>query len=195
MIARLRIPPAGDPQLDEYALNDCLGVALIDICSVTDWPWLLTSTPVTFTAGSTPMPATAVKVRDLIINDRRAQAVSNAAYFDAVTQTSRFVWTVLGTNIQITPVPTVSPPATLWFVRQEPALTGEIATPLIPEAHQSTLLARACYQAEVRRGRPDAAAFHDAEYDKGLMRMRDAMQTRTGPRQIRERGQSWWARW
>lgn len=192
---RLRIPPAGDPLLDEPMLNDMLRAALIDICSGNDWPWLLTTASVTFTAGVGPLPSTAVKVRDLVINSRRGEYVENAEFLDCQSLLSRFVWTVLGPNIVLTPAPTISPTNTLYFIRPEPALTADTQSPLLPEAHQQVLIARACYHAEVRRGRADAASFHDDEYERGLNRMKDATKRRTGPRQIREGGQRWFATW
>lgn len=192
---RLRIPPSGDPLLDEPILNDMIRAALVDICSVSDWPWLLTSAAVTFTAGVGPLPASCVKVRELILNSRRGEYVDNAEFWDCQALLSRFAWTVLGPNIVLTPVPTVAPTTLLWFIQGEPALTADTQSPLIPEAHQQVVIARATYHAEVRRGRAEAAAFHEAEYERGLSRMADANKRRTGPRQIREARQRWYATW
>lgn len=192
---RLRIPANGDPLLDDTTLNDLIRIALIDISGVSDWPWLLTSASLTFTTGTAPMPATAVKLRELIVNSKRAEYVGDAEFFDCQALLSRFVWTDLGATIMLTPVPTVAPTATLWFVRGEPAIVLDTVSPLIPEAHQQVVIARACYHAEVRRGRAEAATFHEQEYERGLVRMRDATRSRTGPRQIRQGGQRWWATW
>lgn len=192
---RLRIPPAGDPLLDEVTINDMIRAALVDVCSVSDWPWLLTSAAVTFAAGIAPLPTTCVKVRDLVVNSRRGEYVDNAEFLDCQSLLSRFVWTVLGPNIVITPAPTTSPTNTLWFIQGEPALTADTQAPLIPEAYQQVVIARATYHSEVRRGRADAAAFHEAEYERGLARMADASKRRNGPRQIREGGQRWFATW
>jgi hypothetical protein len=192
---RLRIPPAGDPLLDEPTLNDMIRAALIDVSSVSDWPWLLTSTSLTFTAGVAAIPQNATKVRDLIVNSRPAEYVGNAEFFLCQSVASRFVWTVLGTNIQLTPAPTVSPTNTLWYIQPEPSLTSDIMGPLVPQAHQQVLIARACYHAEVRRGRAEAASFHNAEYERGAERMKEATHTRTGPRQIRTASVGWYASW
>ena len=194
---RLRIPTTGDPLLDDVTLNDTIRAALIDVSAVTDWPWLLTSSSLTFTAGLGPLPSNCVKVRELMVNSVRAQAVGNAEYFDAIITPSYWVYTVLGSNIALTPVPTApaSPTNVLWYIQTEPALTTDVQSPLIPEAHQQTLLARACYHAEVRRGRAEAASFHNAEYERGLTMMKDAGWRKTGPRQIRQSNTTWFARW
>jgi len=195
VIQRLRIPPAGDPLLDEPMLNDLIAQALRDVSSVSDWPWLVTSASITFTAGVGPVPATMVKVRELVINTARAKYVDLAEFLDTAWLGSQYVWTVIGTNIQLSPAPTISPTNTLYFIRGEPELTSDIAVPLIPEAHQAAILSRASYHAEVRRGRAEAAQFHNMEYEGDLNRMRDATKTRTGPRQVREAGARGRATW
>ena len=140
---RLRLPPAGDPLLDEPTLNDCLAAALLDVSAVKDWPWLLTSASITFTAGVGPLPSTCVKLRDLMINGWRARPSELAEYLDQATYQTMFMWTLIGSNIQLTPAPATSPTNTLYFIQGEPALTADTQSPLIPEAHQPAVLARA----------------------------------------------------
>lgn len=195
LILRLRIPPAGDPLLDEPTLNECIAQALRDISSVSDWPWLLTSSSLTFTAGVAPAPATMVKVRELTITSVRAKFVGLAEFLDIVGTGDQWVWTVIGTNVQLTPAPTTSPTNVLYFIRAEPDLTVDTQSPLIPEAHQQAVLSRASYHACVRKGLADAAQFHQTEYGEDLNRMRDATKVRTGPRQVREAGGRWQATW
>ena len=195
LVLRLRLPPAGDPLLDEPTLNQCIEQALRDVSSVSDWPWLITSSSVTFTAGVGPAPATMVKVRELVVNSTRAKYVELNEFLDTVALGDQWVWTVIGTNLRLTPVPTVSPTNTLYFIRAEPDLTLDTQSPLIPEAHQQAVLSRASYHAEIRRGRAEAAAVHNAEYEDDLRRMRDATKTRVGPRQVRQAGSRWTATW
>lgn len=192
---RLRIPPAGDPLLDEPTLNECIDQALRDISAVSDWPWLLTSASLTFTAGVAPVPATMVKARELTISGTRAKNVDLAEFLDIVATGDQWVWAIIGSNIQLTPVPTTSPTNALYFIKGEPSLTADVSIPLIPEAHIAAVLSRASYHACVRKGMADAAQFHHSEYLEDLNRMRDATKTRTGPRQVRAAGGRWQATW
>lgn len=193
---KLRLPPAGDPTLTETTLNDCLRLALRDVSSVKDWPWLLTTASVTFTAGVGPQPATLVKLRELVVNSLRAHYVELAQFLDIIgNQTGQFVWTDIGTNIQLSPAPTTSPTNTLYFIRGEPELTADTQSPLCPEAHQAAVLARAAFHAEIMRGKADAATVHNQEYEGDIARMMDAPKRRNAPRQIRESGYQIWASW
>lgn len=192
---RMGIPPAGDPMLDEPILNGCIGQALRDISAVSDWPWLITSASLTFTAGVAPVPATMVKVRELTISGTRAKNVDLAEFLDIQAAGDQWVWAVIGSNIQLSPAPTTSPTNVLYFIRGEPALTADTQSPLLPEAHQPAVLSRASYHACVRKRMADAAQFHHGEYLEDLNRMRDATKTRTGPRQVREAGGRWKATW
>lgn len=193
--SRLRIPPAGDPLLDEPTLNDKITEALNDVSSISDWPWLLTTSALTFTAGIAPMPANMVKVRDVYINGFRARGVELGEFLDEVGLAYNNVWTIIGTNIQLTPVPSVVPTATLYYIQQEPALTLDTASPLIPEAHQGAVVARASYHAEIHRAKADAAQFHNGEYQECMKRMMDATKRVNKPRQVRLASVQRWATW
>lgn len=195
LINRLRIPVAGDPLLDEPTLNDMITQALNDVCSVRDWPWLVTSASVTFTAGIGPLPATCVKTRDLVVNGWRAREAELSEYLDQATFATMYLWTIIGSNIQLNPPPLVSPPNTLYFVRGEPVLALDQSAPLIPDAHVSAVIARAAYHSEIRRARADAAGFHNGEYEAALKKMMDATKRSNRPRQIREAGYQRWASW
>src|SRR4051812_6685939 len=119
---RLRIPPAGDPLLDEPILNECIDQALRDISAVSDWPWLLTSASLTFntTTGIAPAPAAMVKMRELTIAGTRAKNVDLAEFLDIVATGDQWVWTIIGTNVQLTPIPSTVPVAVLWYIKAEP---------------------------------------------------------------------------
>lgn len=195
VMSLLRIPPVGDPLLDEPTINDFIQAGLNDISSYSDWPWLLTSASLTFTAGSAPLPSTFVKARELVINNARAKPGELAEFLDQSMWATAFMWTIIGANIQLMPVPTVSPTNTLYFIRPEPVMTIDTASPLLPDAHQAALIARVRYYAEVRRAKADAAAFHSAEYETHLKRMADATKRVNRPRQIRQSGFERWATW
>lgn len=195
LVKRLRIPPAGDPLLDEPTLNDCIAQALTDVSNVRDWPWLLTTASVTFTAGVGPLPTSCVKTRDLVINGWRARPSDLAEFLDQATYATMYMWSIIGPNIQLNPAPVTSPTNTLYYIRSEPALTTETQAPLIPDAHLPAVLSRASYHAEIIRARSDAAGFHNGEYEIDIKRMMDATKRSNRPRQIREAGYQRWASW
>lgn len=195
LISRLGIPPVGDGLLDQSELNNIIGYALRDLSSEHDWPWLLTSASLTFTSGVATSPSTLVKVRDLVVNGRRAKYVPLTAFLDASAAGVECVWTDTGTSIRLTPAPSTAPTATLWYVQGEPALGVDTASPLVPDAHHQMVVARASYLANTRRNRMEEAQRDDNEYQMGLRKMRDASWSKTGPRTVRPAGVALWASW
>lgn len=187
--SRLRLPAQGDPLLTDDVLNGCVRLALNDISAAHDWPWLLTSGTVTFSTstGKAAYPADCVRIRELIVNNRRALRCGLAEWIDAQTLGS-YVWTEIGGQLALTPIPTVAPTATLYYCRQEPVLTADTASPLLPEANVASLIARASYHANMRRRVSEDAAADDNEYQAGVKQMRTAMWAKTGPRQVRTGG-------
>ena len=195
LTSRLGIPSAGDSLLDSTTLNDIIGYALRDLSSESDWPWLLTSSSVTFTGADATAPTTMVKARELTINGRRARFMPLAEFLDAQSASVSCVWTVLGTTIRLTPTPSTAPTAVLYFVRGEPTLSGDSSEPLCPDAHHQVVLARASYHANTRRNRFEDAARDDNEYQLSVRKMRDAQWVKSGPRQVKASGSFNWATW
>jgi hypothetical protein len=128
LIARLGIPPTGDGLLTPAALVECLDLALTDLSDAKQWPWLLTSASLTFTAGVAPFPTSpaVADVRELEIDGRRAKkAGSLPEFLDALGERNRCVWFVEGTNVKLAPVPTTAPTsATLYYSRAEAGAGG-----------------------------------------------------------------------
>jgi hypothetical protein len=131
----------------------------------------------------------------LVINNQRACPAPLAEFLDNAPVASRYLWSVVGANVQLSPVPATSPTNTLYYIRPEPALTVDSQSPLIPEAHQAAVIARAAYYASVAKAQADAANFHNTEYENALRAMRDATKRETRPRQVRDVGTSLWATW
>lgn len=197
LTSRLGIPPAGDGLLTETALNECLDLALRDLSDAGSWPWLLSSSSVTFTDGVAPFPTGVEQPRELSIGGVRARKASSLPEFlDCLADLSRCVWFAIGTNVQIAPVPTTSPSsAVLYFQTAEPALVADGQSPLLPPGHHNVLLARATYHANMRRTKYDGADRANGEYEAGLRRMLDAQRATSGQRRIRAAGSTTWATW
>ena len=195
LTSRLGLPITGDALLDTSELINALDAALRDMCNEYDWPWLVAEASLTFTTGVAPKPSGCVKVKELVVNDRRAKFAPLAAYLDIAARGAQCVWTETGTNVKITPVPTTAPDATLYYVQAEPALASDTTEPLLPATYHQTLLARAAYHANVRRNRMEDAARDDNEFQLSVRKMKDAGWARTGPRYVRSAGTSLWANW
>lgn len=195
--SRLGIPSTGDALLTDTELNNIIGYALRDVSSERDWPWLRSSSSVTFstTTGLAAAPATMMKPLHLVIGGRRAKHVPLTEFLDAQAIGYLCVWTLNGTNLALNPVPSSVPTATLYFLLGEPTLAGDSSSPLLPDSHHQVLIARASYLANTRRSRKDDAQRDLAEYEDGVRRMWDASNVKSGPRTVRAAGTTLWARW
>lgn len=195
---RLKMPESGDPLLPDATLNDIIRQSLNDFSREFDWPWLLTSASLTFstTTGLAPLPAGFVRPRELMIGGtattrKRARYSRLAEYLDFKAIGGYRVWTVLGTNVELSIIPTTVPSALLYYVQQEPALASDAAAPLLPEAYQDAMLARAAYHAEIRRGRPEASMVHDNEFQLEMKKMRKHEFAASGPRRVTVASSNW----
>lgn len=197
LTSRLGIPSTGDGLLTETALNECLDLALRDVSDAGSWPWLLSTSTVTFTDGVAPFPTGVQEVRELTIAGVRARKASSLPEFlDRLADGALCVWFPVGTDVQIAPVPTTDPStAVLYFQLTEPALEADAQSPLMPAKHHNVALARAAYHAYIRRQKYDAADRANGDYEAGLQRMRDAQRATTGQRRIRPAGSTTWATW
>lgn len=195
LISRLGIPSTGDALLTNTSLDDIIGYALRDLASEHDWPWLVTDDTLTFTNGVAAAPAALVKPLDLIINGKRARYASRAEFRDAQANGNVCAWTVIGSSVMMTPVPTTAPTASLDYIQAEPALANDQAEPLLPDAHHQVLIARASYLANTRRNRKEDAMRDADEYGDGVRRMWDAIYVKSAPRTVRAAGTTVWARW
>lgn len=197
--SRLGLPSTGDPYVDDTTLNDLIQQALTELSAEYQWPWLLTSAALTFTAGSAPFPTSTppMHLRDVTIAGRRARhATSLAEYLDVLADGSRCVWFEIGTTINLAPVPATSPSsATLYYIQNEPSLTADSSIPLVKAQHHNVVVARAAYLINVRRGRMEEAQRDLGEYVEGVKKMRDSYPMRSGPRSVRPAGATYWAVW
>ena len=177
------IPDTGDGLAGHTDINDSVAAALRDISAESRWPWLLTSTSLTFTAGVAPLPDDCTQISAVQINGVPA---TQASLEDVLAGTRSYVWAADATTIQLYPVPSTVPIATLWFYRSEPVLEIDTAAPLLPATFHQSLVARASYHLNVRRNVNDRAAQDLAEYQGGLKNMMQARSRSSSPRVIRD---------
>lgn len=197
---RLRngIPDVGDGLAGHTDIDDCVALALIDVCAEARWPWLLTTASLTFstTTGqvTSGLPVSYPHIHKLEINNRVAQYVP---LDDFLTEQRRWVWTDLGNNIALFPVPSTVPTATLYYWQDEPALDQDTDSPILPATFHQILVARASYHLNLRRNRNAEVARDLAEWQSGLKNMMAARARTVGPRTVRSayRDVGYSARW
>lgn len=192
---RLGLPSVGDGLATTTVQTAVINSALRDLSNEHDWPWLISSASLTFSAGSAAFPTGCLRARELTINGRPAKFVPLAHFLGVAGDSSDYVWTTQATTVKITPVPDTAPTAVLYFVRSEPELSGDSDVPLLPEAYHDVLLARAAYRANVTRNHMDESVRDDNDYQLQVRKMKSASWARTGPRGVRRAGVVNWARW
>lgn len=177
-----------DALAEHDTINACVVDALRDICEVQRWPWLLTSASVTFTGNSGPLPSDCTQVHRLAIGSTGATRLHPATHVgldEFLSQSRAYVWTTVGSAIKLYPTPTSTPVATLYYYRDEPAFTVDTDSPLLPVAHQQTLVARASYHLNVRRQNSERMNVDVNEWEAGLRHMKLAVLREQGPRKVR----------
>lgn len=189
---RLRngIPDTGDGLAGHTDIDDCVQAGLRDIAAEKRWPWLLTSTALTFSTSTglvtSGMPTSYAMIHKLVIGGRKAEYVPLDEF---VSAERRYVWTDIGNNIQLYPVPSTAPTATLYYWQDETDLLAAPATdasaPLLPATFHQILVARASYHLNARRGRNAEMARDLTEYQQGLKNLMAASVRSVGPRTIR----------
>jgi hypothetical protein len=176
------IPDPGDGLAGHEDIENCLSAALIDISSQHRWPWLLTSASVTFTDGVGPIPTGCTTIHKLVVNDAPAARVSLDQF---LAEQDQYVWTELGANIKLYPVPTTAPTATLYYYQAEPALTVDTSTPLLPAQWHQVWVVRASLLLNIRRGQFERVTRDEEDWGQGVRDMMQATWSSLGPRQIR----------
>jgi hypothetical protein len=181
---RMAIPSTGDGQLTDAVLNGLINQALTVISGEHDWPWLLTSTTVTFSPSTASLPSDFIKSRALIYNTLPVQWVQLEDFLDPDRFFAPFSWTIIGATAQVTPAPTSNIATTLYYYRREPDLSADGSTPLMPSLFHNLIVAYTTYLAAMVRQDEGRAAVHMADYNMLLNNMRDDL-TQSTTRRIR----------
>jgi hypothetical protein len=166
------------------AIDAAVASALLDISAEQRWPWLLTSTSLTFSTstGAASMPANCGTINQLVVGGYPATYADPETY---LSQTVPYVWTTIGTELRLFPIPTSVPTATLYYWRDEPALAADLDTPLLPAAWHQIAIARASYHLNIRRNDTARAAADLNEYREGLKNLMQSTWRGTGPRKLK----------
>ena len=180
--SRIAVPTAGDALASNASIDACINAALRDISSEQSWPWLLTSSSPTFAYGVAVIPTGCGRIKTFAID---GLPVPQASLEDVLSGAKQWVWAEDGASIRLSPTPSSTPTATLWYYRVEPTLVLDADLPLLPVVHHQTLVARASYHLNVRRSDATRVAADLAEYERGLKNMMQSVHRGTSPKVIR----------
>jgi hypothetical protein len=191
---RLAIPSIGDGLLSDTTLNSLINRSLSVIASSKEWPWLLDDYTLNFVSGSASLPNDFVRARSLVIESKPTCWLQLEDFIMPDRNNGTFAWTIIGNKAKLSPLPTTTVTGTLYYYRNEPVLSSDSSTPLLPIIHHSLVIAHSCYLAAMTRQDEGRAAVYQAEYQAFSNNMRDDLKQNTG-RRIRFDGGYQYATW
>lgn len=193
---RLAIPSAGDGLITDTFVNSSINSALRVITTTRDWPWLLSTAQLAFpgNVGYAELPCEFVRAKELVIDDNRVPFVDVNQFIEQNQVGYPYVWTIIGSQVKIWPVPTTLTVATMYYYQAEPKLTVDTQSPIIPDFLQGWIVAYASYLCALRRQDEGTAQIYFGESNDLLNRMRDDVRQKTG-RRIQTAGRFTYASW
>jgi len=193
---RLAIPSAADGLITDTFVDSSINSALRVITTTRDWPWLLTTSQLAFpgNVGYTELPCEFVRAKELVIDNNRVPFVDVNQFIEQNQVGYPYVWTIVGSQVKIWPVPTTLTLGTMYYYQAEPELTVDTQNPLMPDFLQGWIVAYASYLCALRRQDEGTAQIYFSESNDLLNRMRDDVRQKTG-RRIQTAGRFTYASW
>lgn len=181
---RLAIPSSGDGLITDTVVNQAIQDSLNVIASTRDWPWLLTSQQVAFPAniGATDLPCDFIRAKELVINSQPVTYVDLNQFLATDQLGYPYVWTIVGNQIKIFPIPGALTLATIYYYKAEPELVADTSEPIMPNFLQQWIVAYGAYLCALRRQDEGRAQVYLAQSNDLLNRMRDDLRRKTGRR-------------
>ena len=155
----------------DTSINDALNRLSLE----RDWWWLATTASLTFntTTGKAPLPADFMRANELVINDTPVEFVPLETLLDPDSDYSNYGYTIYGKEILLSPIPSVAPPATLYYFKSEPALTSDGATPIMLPVYHYAIVCYGSFLCAARRQDEQRASLYLQEYTNFLRSMND----------------------
>lgn len=183
---RLAIPASGDARLPDATLNGYIDEALAVLHRERDWPWMLTSISMNWSAGnpSLGLPADFLRARRLLVAGRVVEEVQ----FDELLDdrgANRCRWAVVGTTARLAPTNTSAVVGDLWYYQAPAALTSDLSVPKLPVVHHGTIVHYAAHLANLTRQDSKRAEESLSLYRQALMAVHNDANRSTGPRRVR----------
>lgn len=181
-------------------VNTSIDDALNRVSMERDWWWLATTATLSFdtTDGDAALPSDFMRAQQLVINGSPVELVQLESFLDPDSDNTSYAYTIYGTNIKITPVPSTTTTGTLYYFRNEPALSTQASpdtkSPLMPVVYQKCIVAYASHLCAARRQDENRAALYLQEYGNFLKSMSDDNRT-TIQRRIKYKRNQSFATW
>ena len=186
---RLSLPENGHPRLIEPTQNANLDEALRRICLKKRWPWLLTTSALSWPSVATAaVPDDMIGVRRVTITPASGNPVlARYVDLDVFLQTERMacVWTHIGRTIALSPTPTTTVTVTLYYYRLEPSLATDASEPLLPEHYQDAVVHYAAHLGALATQDAQLAADELGLFDRFVNDMDDGANGAPAGRHVR----------
>lgn len=160
-------------------VNTSIDDALNRISMERDWWWLATTASLSFdtTDGDAALPADFMRANKLVINGSPVEPLPLDTFLDPNADMNAYGWLVYGSTVKITPIPTTTTTGTLYYFRNEPALSTQSSpdtkSPLMPVVYHKCIVAYASHLCAARRQDEARAALYLQEYGNFLKSMSD----------------------
>ena len=166
-------------------VNTSIDDALNRVSMEREWWWLATTASLSFDIvnGDDAVPADFMRAQQLVINDSPVEYCQLEAFLNPNTDGSAYAYTIFGTNIKISPIPATVTTGTLYYFRNEPALstqaTPDTKSPIMPVVYHKVIVAYASHLCAARRQDEQRASLYLQEYGNFLDSMKDDNRTTT----------------
>lgn len=176
---RLAIPSSGDGLITDTFVNTSLNDALNRISAERDWWWLASTATLTFDTvnGAATLPSDFMRANKLVINDALAEPIPLDDFLNPENTEASYGWVIYGSQVKITPVPSTSTTGTFYYFRNEPALSSDSSTPLLPVAYHYAIVAYASFLCCAQRQDEQRASLYMQEYGNWMRTLSDDNRT------------------
>lgn len=166
-------------------VNTSIDDALNRVSMERDWWWLATTASLSFDIvnGDDAVPADFMRAQELVINGSPVEYIPLQSFLNPNSDGSSYAYTIFGTNIKIAPIPSTVTTGTLYYFRNDPALSTQVSpdtkSPIMPVVYHKILVAYASHLCAARRQDEQRASLYLQEYGNFLDSMKDDNRTTT----------------
>jgi hypothetical protein len=185
--------PGGDGFYSTAQLNDFVNEALQTVSTEHDWPWLAVTTTFTTTAGTATytVPSNWQRTKALTVDGQTSLQLRSLTEIREILSTAQAepeMYAIFpDSTIILRPVPNSAYTVIHDYIAQEPILSSDSETPLMPAQFHYAVVEFAVYLAHMREGRMPDAQIRLAAYQGWLDRMHDNRRRSSSPIRVRVR--------
>lgn len=193
---RIQIDRRTGKALDVPAANAYINEVVNLISNHREWPWLDATQLITITDELTYLlPADYSESRAVNVNGCEARRIYIADADDMMQfddWNEDYVYTIEAGELRFFPQPVADQVVTHRYVKTEPLLSADTASPLIPERYHTVICDGAAALFLERADGIARADYYQDKYEKGLKKMVEGVQRQAGPARIRIRPGAWY---